>query len=130
PSRAGVGWPAMAHVVFLRGSNVGGKNIFRPAKLVADLAHLDVVNVGAAGTFIVRGKTTAAAIREEILSRLSFTPEIAIRPASEIRVLAASGPFAKVPLAKDERAWSAILCGKPKKGPAKLPHFTPAGKDW
>jgi len=119
----------VAHVVFLRGANVGGKNVFRPAQLVAALAHLDVLNVGAAGTFVVRGKSSAAAIREEILSRLPFAPGIAIRPASEIRALARSGPFAGRPLAKDERAWAAVLCGKPTKRPS-LPHLAPAGKDW
>ena len=118
----------MAHVVFLRGANVGGKNVFRPARLVADLAHLDLVNVGAAGTFVVRGKCTSAAVREEILRRLPFAPEIAIRPASEIRALVASAPFAKS-RSKEERAWAAVLCGKPVKRP-RLPLFAPAGKDW
>jgi len=119
----------MGYVVFLRGSNVGGKNVFRPAQLVAELAHLDVVNVGAAGTFVVRGPTSVAAIREELLTRLPFAPEIAIRPSSEIRALAASRPFASSAPSKEERTWAAILCGKARKHP-ELPHLTPAGKDW
>src|SRR5262249_60541620 len=94
----------MALVVFLRGSNVGGKNVFRPAQLVAGLAHLDVVNVGAAGTFVVRGRCTAAAGKDEILTRLPFAPEIAIRPASEGRALAASRPFARSALSQTARA--------------------------
>src|SRR5262249_25799697 len=67
--------------------------------------------------------------KDEILTRLPFAPEIAIRPASEVRALAASRPFARSALSKEERAWAAVLCGKPKKFP-KLPHLAPAGKDW
>jgi len=119
----------MAHVVFLRGSNVGGKNVFRPAQLTADLAHLDVVNVGAAGTFLVRGRSSAGAIREEILTRLPFAPGIVIRPASEVRSLVASQPFARSALSKEERAWAAILCETSARKP-KLPCLAPAGKDW
>ena len=44
----------MALVVFLRGVNVGGHKTFRPAALARELAALDLVNVGAAGTFVVR----------------------------------------------------------------------------
>ena len=44
----------MALVVFLRGVNVGGHRTFRPSQLVKELADFDVVNIGAAGTFVVR----------------------------------------------------------------------------
>ncbi len=119
----------MPHVVFLRAANVGGKNVFRPAKLAADLAHLDVVNVGAAGTFVVRGKATAAAIRRDILARLPFEPEIAIRPGQEILALVKSKPFDGVTFSKDVRGWAAALCGPPKTRP-KLPILKPPGKAW
>src|SRR5258706_7844026 len=119
----------MPHVVFLRAANVGGKNVFRPAQLVADLAHLDVVNVGAAGTFVVRGPASAAAIRREILARLPFEPGIAVRPAREIVALVQSRPFARVKLTKDLRAWVAVLCGRAAARPT-LPLDRPAGKQW
>src|SRR2546429_266866 len=73
----------MAHVVFLRAGNVGGKNVFRPAQLAAALAHLDGVNGGAAGTFLVRAKAPASSIRREILAQLEFVPEVAVPPARE-----------------------------------------------
>ncbi len=41
-------------VVFLRGVNVGGHRTFRPSRLAQKLRDFDVVNVGAAGTFVVR----------------------------------------------------------------------------
>jgi hypothetical protein len=44
----------MALVVFLRGVNMGGHRTFRPSLLAKELSRFDVVNVGAAGTFIVR----------------------------------------------------------------------------
>src|SRR5258706_6498999 len=119
----------MPHVVFLRAANVGGKNVFRPAQLVADLAHLDVVNVGAAGTFVVRGPASAAAIRREILARLPFEPGIAVRPAREIVALVQSRPFARVKLTEDLRAWVAVLCGRAAARPT-LPLDRPAGKEW
>jgi hypothetical protein len=44
----------MALVVFLRGVNVGGHRTFRPSILAQQLKRYDVVNVGAAGTFVIR----------------------------------------------------------------------------
>ncbi len=119
----------MPHVVFLRAANVGGKNVFRPAQLAAELAHLDLVNVGAAGTFLVRGKATAAAIRREILARLPFEPAIAVRPAEEVLALVRSAPFRGVAFSKDLRGWVAVLAALPKARPA-LPLVAPAGKSW
>src|SRR5712692_221369 len=108
----------MAHVVFLRAANVGGRNVFRPARVAASLAHLDIANVGAAGTFVVRGKATAASIRREILAQLSFEPEIVIRPAGEVLALVRSEPFRGVAFSKDLRGWVAALSGRPKAQPA------------
>jgi uncharacterized protein (DUF1697 family) len=119
----------MAHVVFLRAANVGGKNVFRPAKLAASLKHFDIVNVGAAGTFVVRGKASAAAIRKEILSQLPFALEIVICPAKQILDLVASEPFGGVAFSKDQRGWVAALSGKPKSSP-ELPASTPKGSSW
>jgi len=119
----------MPHVAFLRAANVGGKNVFRPARLAAELAHLDVVNVGAAGTFLVRGKATAAGVRREILARLPFEPTVAVRPAREVLGLVRSAPFGGVAFSKDLRGWVAVLSARPKARPA-LPIAVPAGKPW
>jgi hypothetical protein len=74
-------------VVFLRAANVGGKNVFRPTQLVKALAHLDVVNIGAAGTVVIRERVSMAAARAAILERLTFAPSMVIRPAAEIVAL-------------------------------------------
>jgi hypothetical protein len=44
----------MALIVFLRGVNVGGHRTFRPSILARELSDYGVVNVGAAGTFVVQ----------------------------------------------------------------------------
>ncbi len=119
----------MGHVVFLRAANVGGKNVFRPAQLARALDHLDVVNVGAAGTFVVRGKASAARIRREILARLPFEPSLAVVPAREVVALVRSDPFAGVRFSKDRRGWVAVLDSRPRHR-AELPVFDPAPKAW
>jgi hypothetical protein len=60
----------MTHVVFLRGVNVGGHKTFRPSLLAKQLKYCDVVNIGAAGTFVVRNSISQADLRSELLRRL------------------------------------------------------------
>lgn len=119
----------MSNVVFLRAANVGGKNVFRPAQVAAALKHLDVVNVGAAGTFLVRGNVSTAEIRREILAHLAFDPELSVRPAREILALVRSEPFRRVAFSKDLRGWVAVLGGRPAARPT-LPLSKPEGKAW
>ncbi|MCM2257701.1 MAG: DUF1697 domain-containing protein [Vicinamibacteria bacterium] len=119
----------MPHAVFLRAANVGGNNVFRPAQLARDLAALDVVNIGAAGTFVVRGKATATEVRRAFLERLPFEPAIAVVSARELRALVDSAPFAGVTFSKDLRGWVAALCAKPKRQP-QLPLSVPSGPAW
>jgi uncharacterized protein (DUF1697 family) len=119
----------MSHVVFLRAANVGGRNVFRPAQLALALKHLDVVNVGAAGTFVVRARATPAKIESELLARLPFAPPLAIVPARNVVDLVRSQPFAGVKLSPKLRGWAAALCGRPTLRPT-LPLSVPAGKAW
>jgi len=119
----------MAHVVFLRAANVGGRNVLRPAQLAAALEHLDVVNVGAAGTFLVRERASAATVRKEIQQHLRHDLELAVVPAKEIAALVNEEPFRGVTFSKDRRAWVAVLCSRPRTR-ASLPLESPAGKLW
>jgi hypothetical protein len=59
----------VALVVLLRGVNVGGHRTFRPTTLVEQLKHLDAVNIGAAGTFVIRQRITQVQLRAELLRR-------------------------------------------------------------
>lgn len=53
----------MALVAFLRGINVGGHRSFRPSVLAKQLAHYDVVSIGATGTFVIRRPITRTKLR-------------------------------------------------------------------
>jgi len=119
----------MASVVFLRAANVGGTNVFRPAELAKALKHLDVVNVGAAGTFVVRSPASAAAIRQEFLAEMPFEPVMAVRPGRDVIALVESRPFKGVALSKDLRGWVAVTTERPKHEPA-LPIAMPPGANW
>lgn len=119
----------MAHVVFLKGANVGGNNVFRPKTFAESLSHLDVLNIGAAGTFIVRGKTTTAAIKREFFAKLPFQPTIAFASADQIRELIRSAPFGSRPRPKSVRWWVGVLAAKSKETPT-FPIAMPPGKAW
>jgi uncharacterized protein (DUF1697 family) len=119
----------MASVVFLRGSNVGGHNTFRPAALAKELVALDMVNIGAAGTFVVHRKISDARLRAEILQRLSFQPEIMICPRDAMVALMKENPFRKQALATNDRPFLSIMTKAPAKLP-RLPLSVPAGDRW
>jgi hypothetical protein len=74
----------VALVVFLRGVNVGGHRTFRPSLLAQELEHVDAVNIGAAGTFVIRRPCTPAQLRSELARRLPFVTEIMICQGREI----------------------------------------------
>ncbi len=119
----------MALVVFLRGANVGGHRKFKPAALAKAMAELGVVNIGAAGTFVVRASVSAAAFRVELARQLPFETEVMICPAGEILALAGSGSFADPPTGGDVRRFVTVLAKKPRTIP-KLPIRRPEGRDW
>jgi uncharacterized protein (DUF1697 family) len=118
----------MALVVFLRGVNVGGNKTFRPSAFAKELAEFDVTNVGAAGTFVVRGKTTPARLHAEIQRRLPFEAGIMIVRGRELTDLKRSEPFRKFP-EKDARPFVSVMQKAPGKLP-RLPLTRPEGDKW
>jgi uncharacterized protein (DUF1697 family) len=110
----------------MRGVNVGGHKAFRPSLLAKELAHLGVINVGAAGTFVVPGNVAPKAIRAEFLERLPFEAELMICRGSDVLDLVASEPF---PSAKDLRRFVSVISRRPGK-PPRLPLCQPAGDRW
>ena len=74
--------------------NVGGHRTFRPAVLVKQLAHLDAVNIGAAGTFVIRKRIARAKLRAELARALPFETPIVICEGRDILALTARNPFA------------------------------------
>lgn len=118
-----------AFAVFLRGVNVGGNKKFSPAALARDLEALDVSNVGAAGTFVVRKAKSAAAVRAAIGAKLPFEAEMAIVPASALTDVVQGDLFPKTPPGDDVRRMTAVMTSTPTKRP-RLPLRRPDGADW
>lgn len=119
----------MASVVFLRGVNVGGHKAFKPSILAKELADFDVVSVGAAGTFVVRGQVSQAALRAALLKRLPFEPELMICRAQEVLDLASADPFADQLAGSDVKNYVTVLAKRPRALP-ELPIGRPAGEAW
>ena len=119
----------MALVVFLRGINVGGHRRFRPSLLAAELRGYDAVNVGAAGTFIVRKPGTSAAdLSADVLRRLPFKAEVMVCRDRDLMRLETENPFASVPRRPGVVRFVSIL-PRTAHGPA-LPIRLPHCREW
>ena len=92
----------MALVVFLRGVNVGGHRTFRPSLLARKLSDYDVVNVGAAGTLVVRKPGSRSKFRAALLRALPFEAQIVLCDGRDLLRLEKENPFASEPSAPDE----------------------------
>lgn len=119
----------MALVVLLRGVNVGGHRTFRPAELARQLGHLDAVNVGAAGTIVIRRAIGRLALRHEIARRLPFATEIVICEGRDVIRLMAADHFAGYPARPDLVRFVSTLARAPRAAPA-LPFRLPARGPW
>ena len=93
--------PGMALVVFLRGVNVGGHRTFRPSILARELSDYDVVNVGAAGTFVVRKPGSKANFRAALLRKLPFGAHVVLCDGRDLLRLETTNPFTAKPYAPD-----------------------------
>jgi len=118
----------MKQVVFLRGVNVGGHRTFQPSVVAKELKDCDVVNIGAAGTFVVRNRISQANLRAELLRRLPFEAEIIICSGAEIIAAAARNPFAGQPSGPDIVWFVDVMARRPNRLP-DLPLSLP-GDNW
>jgi uncharacterized protein (DUF1697 family) len=118
----------MARVVLLRGVNVGGHRTLRPANLAKQLKRLDVVNIGAAGTFVIRAPATRAELRAELARRLPFEAEIVICEGRELTRMVAEDPFAGEPVRPDIVRFVSILARRSRSAPSTPATFPPHGK--
>ena len=119
----------MASVVFLRGVNVGGHRVFRPSALPGQLPELRIVNIGAAGTFVVRRRVGRAELRRAFRRHLPFAAEIVVCDGAQVRALMADDPFAGLQLRPDMVRFVSVLSGTPTAAP-ELPIAFPAGRGW
>ena len=118
----------MALVVLLRGINVGGHRTFRPAVLAGQLKHLDAVNIGAAGTFVVRQAVTRTHLRAALARRLPFDAEIMICEGREIVRLLSRDFFASHPVAPDVVRCVSVLSRRPRSAPRLPMNLPPRGR--
>jgi uncharacterized protein (DUF1697 family) len=99
----------MALVVFLRGVNVGGHKTFRPSLLARALGDYGVVNIGAAGTFVVHRPGSRAKLRAELVRRLPFDTEIVLCAGRDLLRLEDENPFGADRLRPDRVRFVSIL---------------------
>jgi uncharacterized protein (DUF1697 family) len=119
----------MALVVFLRGVNVGGHKTFRPSVLARELSAFDVVNVGAAGTFVVRKPGSRAKFRAALLKKLPFVTTVVFCEGRDLIRLTADNPFGREAPQPDVVRFVTIL-SKPRRLSATLPVALPAEGPW
>ena len=117
----------MALVVFLRGVNVGGHRTFRPTKLAEALKHLGAVNIGAAGTLVLRQPMTQAQARAEVARRLPFVAEIVVCQGRDIANLISTNPFEGQSLRGGVVRFVSVLSQRPRLTPPTPMRFPSSG---
>jgi uncharacterized protein (DUF1697 family) len=119
----------MALIVFLRGINVGGHRALRSSMLARDLAAYDVVNVGAAGTLVVRKPLSRTKFLAELRRKLPFEAAVSFCDARDLIRLETENPFGAEPFDQDVVRFVSIL-SKASRGKASLPIAFPPGEKW
>lgn len=119
----------MALVVFLRGCNVGGQRTFRPTLLAGQLKHYDVVNVGAAGTFVIRKRASHARLRADLRRRLPFEADVIICEGRDLISATSTDPFAGAPIRSDIVRFVSIFARRPRRLP-RTPIRLPSDGAW
>jgi len=119
----------VALVVLLRGVNVGGHRTFRPSSLAAQLKHLDVVNIGAAGTFVIRQPVSQAQLRREFARRLPFDTDIMICQGRDIVELMSCDHVPAHLIRRDIVRFVSVMSRVPRSAPS-TPLRLPATGPW
>ena len=119
----------MALVALLRGVNVGGHRTFRPSTLARELSAYDVINLGAAGTFVARKPGSRSKFRAALLAKLPFETHVVLCDGRDFLRLETANPFAGQPTSPDIVRFVSVLS---KAGGTRvpLPVSFPADGDW
>lgn len=119
----------MALVVFLRGVNVGGHRRLRPSSVARRLSTYDVVNVGAAGTLVVRKPGSKAKFHGALLRRLPFEAEVVLCDGRDLLRLVRENPFRTQPSTADAVRFVSILSKAVRLVPS-FPISLPPDGEW
>lgn len=119
----------MALVVFLRGINVGGYRTIRPSILAKKLRQYDAVNVGAAGTLVVRKPGPRTRFRAELFRRLPFEAQVVLCDGRDLICLEKENPFETTPSRPDIVRFVSIL-SKSGHCAASVPCSLPPSGKW
>lgn len=119
----------MALVAFLKGVNVGGHRRLRPTVLAKELQRFNVVNIGAAGTLVVRRRVSRAQLRDEIKRRVPFEVDVMICTGAEILRLISADPFDGHGFGREIVPFVSVMARR-RMPPFELPLNLPADGDW
>lgn len=119
----------MALVVFLRGVNVGGHRTFRPSILASELSDYGVVNVGAAGTFVVRKPVSREKFRAALLQKLPFEAYVVLCDGRDLLRLEKENPFGTEPSCAGTVRFVSVLA-KAVRVPPAIPITLPPTGEW
>ena len=119
----------MAFVVFVRGINVGGHRRFRPSLLANTLQQYGVINIGAAGTFVVLKQISQSRLRAELLRHLPFAANVMICPIDELLLAVSKHPFHEATLPPGIVRFVSVSA-KPCSSIPDLPVQIPDGGRW
>jgi uncharacterized protein (DUF1697 family) len=119
----------VALVVLLRGANVGGHRTFRPSTLAGQMKHLGAVNIGAAGTFVIRRPVGRGELRREFADRLPFDAHLTICRGREIVELLSRDFFQEGRVRRDIVRFVSVLSRLPRTSPS-LPLDLPSNGNW
>ncbi len=120
---------SMALIVFLRGINVGGHRPFRPSALAKKLRAYDAVNVGAAGTLVIRKPGLRSRFVAELRRKLPFEATIALCDGRDLTRLAMDNPFGTKPPPADVVRFVSILATAGRRK-VSFPIALPEGGEW
>src|SRR6185369_7705334 len=118
----------MALIVFLRGVNVGGHRRFRPSIVARKLSNYDVVNVGAAGTFVVWKPGSRTEFRSALLRSLPFDAEVVLCDGRDLLRLMTENPFGTEPSPPDVVRFVSLLVKAVRVKPSMPIMFPPEGE--
>ncbi len=93
------------------------------------MSHYDVVNVGAAGTFIVRKPGSRAKFHAALLRKLPFKAQVVFCAGRDLFRLEKESPFRNEPSRPGIVRFVMIL-SKPGRGPATIPFTLPPSREW